>query len=100
MDVLLRGIKYQGVCNFVDDVILWSPDIEHNWRILEDILKRFDRSNFRISAKKVILASEELPYLGMIVSKDVLKPSPEKIVAIDVKETPKNLKELQSIFGQ
>ena len=100
MDVMLRGIKYQGVCNFVDDVILWSPNIEHHCRIIEDILKRFDKSNFRISAKKVVLASEELPYLGMIVSKDGLKPSPEKTAAIDAIEAPKNLKELQSILGQ
>ena len=63
------------------------------------MLDRAREVNLKFNAKKCRIRQEEVPYVGHVLSKDGLKPDPEKIRAVQEMKPPQNTKELKTFLG-
>jgi len=82
MDKVLHGLAWNCCMVYLDDVIIysktWSEHIEH----LDLVLQRIGDANLTLNSKKCELAQIALKFLGHVVSKDGIKPDPERAAAI------------------
>ena len=82
----------------VDDLIWGKDDEEHDAR-LKQVLTRAREVNLKFNAKKCKIKQEEVPYVGHVLSKDGLKPDPEKIRAVKEMKLPANANVLKTFLG-
>ena len=81
-----------------DDILIsGKDDDEHDARLKQE-LNRAREVNLKFNAKKCRIRQQEVPYVGHGLSKEGLKPDPEKIRAVQQMQPPKNTKELQSFL--
>ena len=99
MDNVLRGLKWKICLCYIDDVVVFSPDIETHLKRLEAIFQCFEEAGLSLNAKKCRLGFEELQLFGHTVNKDGIKPDPEKIKAIREFPKPKKLKDVRAFLG-
>ena len=72
----------EGVKGIVDRLLIWGKeDEEHDLRF-KQVLTRVREVNLKFNAKKCKIKQDEGPYVGHVLSKDDLKPDPEKIRAV------------------
>ena len=99
MECMLTGLQYESVIVYLDDLIVFGSSIdEHNGR-LEEVLKRLEKANLKLAPKKCHFLKAKVQYLGHIVSRDGIKPDPEKVRAICDYPRPANTTELKSFNG-
>lgn len=97
MDILLAGIP--GVQPYLDDILITGKTIdEHNVR-LAAVLQRFTEAGLRLQKENSILAGSQVEFLGFRVDKDGVRPTNEKVEAIQKALSPRNKTELQSFHG-
>ena len=97
MSELFADVK--GVKVIVDDFLIRGKDDEEHDARLKQVLKRAREVNLKFNAKKCKIKQEEVPYVGHVLSKDVLKADPEKIRAVKEMKPPENAKELKAFLG-
>ncbi|XP_062698553.1 uncharacterized protein K02A2.6-like isoform X1 [Aedes albopictus] len=97
MDQVLEGLD--GVCCYLDDVLIAGKTFKECYDKLVQVLERLANANVRVNFKKCKFFVESLAYLGHLVTKDGLLPSPEKISTIERAKTPQNETELKAYLG-
>ena len=91
-------VDVEGVKVIIDDLLLWGKDDEEYDARLKQVLTRARVVNFKFNAKKCKI-KQDVPYVGHVLSKDGLKPDPEKIRAVKELKPPENAKELKTFLG-
>jgi hypothetical protein len=66
---------------------------------LTKVFERIERHNLRLNPQKCEFATEEISYLGHIVSPQGIKPDPDKTIAVDQFPRPKKLKQVRGFLG-
>lgn len=89
----------EGVKAIVDDLLIWGKDDDEHDARLKQMLNRESEVNLKFNAKKCRIRQEKVPYVGHVLSKEGLKPDPEKILAVQEMQPPQNTKELKSFLG-
>src|SRR5579862_9244665 len=96
----MEGMSDCVLC-YADDVLIHtkSPRVEDHVRDIRRVFQRFERYGIKIKASKLKLGLMHMPFLGVVITKDGVKPNPEKTAAIDRLEYPRTLKQLRSVLG-
>ena len=89
----------EGVRAIVDDLLIWGKDDDEHDARLKQVLNRAREVNIKFNAKKCRIRQEEVPSVGHVLSKEGLRPDPEKIRAVQEMQPPQNTKELKSFLG-
>ena len=97
MDTVLKGIT--GVSCYIDDILVTSADEESHLRVLEEVFKRLKQHGFRLKLEKCEFLLGQIEFLGHIISKDGIQPTPSKVEAIVNAPVPKNVQQLRSFLG-
>jgi hypothetical protein len=85
MDTMLDGIP--GCRAVMDDILIaGKTQIEHD-NILNQVINRAKEWNLKINFSKCQISKKEVKYVGYIISRDGLKPDPDKVKA--VKQMPR-----------
>ena len=92
-------VDVDGVKVIVDDFLIWRKDDDEHDARLKQVLDRAREVNLKFNAKKCRIRQEEVPYVGHVLSKDGLKPDPEKIKAVKEMKPPQNTKGLKTFLG-
>ena len=82
----------EGVKVIIDDLLIWGKDDEEHDTRLKHVFTRAREVNLKFNAKKCKIKQEEVPYVGHVLSKDGLKPDPEKIRAVKEMKPPRMLR--------
>ena len=77
---ILQDIPYAHVIH--DDIIIGAPTKEQHGHALEKVLTRIEESGLTLNASKCILTKDEIPFWGMTVTKNGIKPDPSKVEAL------------------
>jgi hypothetical protein len=88
-----------GAEAIVDDILVWGKYIQEHDARLKKVLDRVQAVNLKLNQKKCQIRKEEIPYVGHLLTKDSLKPDPEKIRAVQAMTKPSNTKELKIFLG-
>lgn len=99
MDTVLCGLQGLHCFVYVDDIVVYAPDLKtHNQRLIK-IFDRMRSFNLKLQPSKCEFLKTECRYLGSIISKDGIKPDPSLVEVVKTFPTPKNQKNVKSFLG-
>lgn len=93
----LKGIPHTG-CR-LDDILVSGKTTQEHLANLEEVFKRFQENNIKLSLEKCTFLAEQVVYCGNVITKDGVKPSPERVRAIVEAPVPENKDQLASYIG-
>ncbi|XP_063988164.1 uncharacterized protein LOC135168161 [Diachasmimorpha longicaudata] len=99
MNSVLAGV--QGIRCFVylDDIVIFGPDLQEHNKRLREVLQCLKEANLRLQPDKCNFLRKEVVYLGHIITKDGIKADPSKIEAVVKFPVPQHEKEIMSFLG-
>ena len=97
MSQLLDDI--QGTEIVVDDILVWGRDVSEHDARLKQVLNRAQEVNLKLNLDKCHIRKAEVSHIGHCITKEGLKPDPEKIRAVQEMQRPQNLKKLRTFLG-
>ena len=98
MTNLMTSLEY--VRTYIDDLLIITSDTyDDHLEKLEVVLSRLHDAGLRVNATKSSFALHEIEYLGYILTREGIKPQPEKVSAIKALKEPTSVKELCKFLG-
>ena len=95
---LMTGPK-DFVAVYLDDVIVFSQSLQAHLEHLTKVFACLREMNLKLNPKKCEFMSEEVEYLGHIVTPQGLKPNQRNLDAVKEFPIPTNLKQLRQFLG-
>ncbi|XP_060079959.1 uncharacterized protein K02A2.6-like [Ylistrum balloti] len=89
----------EGTEAIVDDILVWGTTKEEHDHRLQRVLERAREYNVKLGQDKCVIGQTEVTYVGHLLTKNGVKPDPEKVRAVQNMEKPINVKELQTLMG-
>jgi transposase InsO family protein len=99
MDSVLKGLQNVICLVYLDDIIVFSTSLQEHMINLEKVFQRLRESNFKIQLDKSEFLKLETAYLGHVITRDGIKPNPDKVSAIQRYPMPKTPKEIKQFLG-
>ena len=99
MDQVLGKEVLEFATIYVDDILITSVTWDEHYSRIKLVLKKLHQNNITLKLDKSKFITNELQFLGFILSETGITPSPEKVGAIQNFPKPKNLRQLQSFLG-
>ena len=99
MELVLRGLQWETLLIYLDDVIIHGETMTENLDRLEEVLLRLEGANLRLKPSKCHLIKPEVLFLGHIVSGAGVRPNPKLIEAVENWPVPKTRKEVMQFMG-
>ena len=97
LNYVLADLK--GITVFFDDVLVTgSSDAEH-LQNLSAVFQRLKQQGLRLKKNKCSFFQSSVKYLGHIIDKDGIRPSNDKVKAIQEMPIPRDQAELRSFLG-
>ncbi|GBM56847.1 Retrovirus-related Pol polyprotein from transposon 297 [Araneus ventricosus] len=89
MDNLLRHLKWSMCLCYLDDIIVFSETFKDHISQLRIVLKCIQEAGLVLNPKKCLFAAREVKILGHLVSRNGVRPDPDKVRAVRNFPTPK-----------
>ena len=99
MDKVLRGLKFKSCLRYLDDVLICSETFEQHMSNLKEAFRRFRNAGLKLGPKKCSFAAQSCRFIGHLISKDGMRPPPDRVKAITEYPRPKNVKEVRRLLG-
>ena len=99
VNLVLQNLQYKCAIPYLDDILCLSPSIDQHFIDLRNIFHALKEGNLKLKKTKCEFFLEELDFLGMKVTTEGLKPSPEKVEKIKTFPVPKNVRDVRSFTG-
>ncbi|XP_057691272.1 uncharacterized protein LOC130915330 [Corythoichthys intestinalis] len=99
MEYVLRGLQWETLLIYLDDVIIIGNGVEQSLDRLEQVFQRFQSHGLKLKPSKCHLLQEEVLFLGHVVSGGGVRPNPALIKDVQQWNPPNNVKELQVFLG-
>ena len=81
-----------------DDLIIGGETQEHHDQVLEQVCERIEEIGMTLNPDKCIISEDQIPWWGMMISKDGISPDPSKIDALKHMTPPRTRDEVKSLF--
>ena len=79
MDRVLAGLKWSCALVYIDDVIIYSANFEKHVLDVLQVLTRLKEARLTLKAEKCNFFNDEVTFLGHRVTRDGIKPNPDKV---------------------
>jgi len=99
MHNILKNFNWKICLIYLDDVIIFSNNLDQHCERLDQILKCFYAAGIKLSPKKCKFMLSEVSYLGHTIGKEGIKTDENKVEKIKNLEIPKFESELVSFLG-
>lgn len=93
------NIKYKYIIPFVDDICVYSNNIEEHLVHLDEVFTRLGNAGITVNPRKLELCKDSVKFLGYIISSNGLLINPDKVQAVLDYPEPKNIKQLMTFLG-
>ena len=98
MDQVLSGLD-DCKENFIDDILVFSPDMESHRKHLCEVFQRLRKHNLTLRGRKCEVGKQSINYLGHTFSELGMSPQNSKVESIVNWPQPTNQKELKQFMG-
>jgi hypothetical protein len=92
-------ITKSKVVVYMDDILIFSSDLEHHHEIVHKVLSRLQQYNLYLRPEKCEFEMQEIEYLGMIIRPGEVHMNPGKVAMVRDWTTPVNLREVRAFIG-
>ena len=99
MSLVLRGLTWNEVLAYLDDIILVGRSFEDHLQTLIKVFQRFRQHNLKLKAKKCHLFQRKVVFLGKLVSDQGISANPENVASVLKWPAPTTVKEVQQFLG-
>ncbi|XP_053681478.1 uncharacterized protein LOC127161145 [Labeo rohita] len=99
MEQVLREHKNKCCMVYIDDIIVYSPDLQTHLHHLKQVFHSLHKAGLTLNLKKCKFIRASLDYLGHTITADGVKVNSDKVDAVRTFPTPKSLKEVQRFLG-
>lgn len=99
MNEILRDFINKICVVYLDDILIFSTSIQEHMKAITDIFKVLETNKLKIQIDKCNFMMKETAFLGHVITKDGLKPNPDKISTIQNVQVPKTEKQIKSFLG-
>ncbi|GBC54389.2 enzymatic polyprotein, putative [Rhizophagus irregularis DAOM 181602=DAOM 197198] len=99
MDEILEEFIDDFVVVYIDDIMIFSENLEDHMEHLEKVLKRLQEHNLIIKLKKCKFLERDIEFLEHIVGNGRLRPDEKKIEKVQGIKEPETVKEVRSFLG-
>jgi hypothetical protein len=97
METVLRNIN--NVLVYIDDMILHTATHEQHLQVLEKVFERLHQNHLEGNLEKCVFGNREVSYLGLMLTPEGIRPSRNKLQAIQDAQPPTNIKMVRSFVG-
>jgi hypothetical protein len=85
---------------YLDDILIKSNvTFEEHASIMEHVLDRMQKANFRANLRKCYFGESKIDYLGYEITRDGIQPQPKTVEAILKLSPPKTERQLRHFLG-
>ena len=99
MDVVMSGLNLEVCLVYLDDIIVYSADVETHLDRLRAVFERLQAAGLKLKPSKCRLFQIRVGFLGHIVSEDGIETDSEKIEAVATWPVPECVCDLRSFIG-
>jgi len=99
MQNFFNGMFGNFLFAYLDDIVVFSKDMDEHERHLRQVFERLHQHRLRISVRKSKIGLSSLRVLGFIVDKNGISADPSKLSAIHDWPLPTTKKGVQSFLG-
>ncbi|KAK3097999.1 hypothetical protein FSP39_015198 [Pinctada imbricata] len=99
MEFVLRGLQWDKVLIYLDDVIIASKGVEEHLVHLTEVFNRFRDSDLKLKPSKCSFFQEKVLFLGHIISKEGVETNPDLTKVVKEWPIPTKVKDVQSFLG-
>lgn len=99
MNHVLRAYICKLVVVYFDDILIYSTSLENHLAHLEKVLETLRQEHLYANLKKCTFCTDQLVFLGFVVSSQGLKVDEEKIKAVQDWPTPITIGHVRSFHG-
>ena len=97
--MVFQDNKFEYVCHYLDDVIIYSESFELHMEHLREVFDRLRRAGLTVKPEKVKFATQDISFLGHNVSPAGVRIDPERTQAIRVFPPLKDAKGISRFVG-
>jgi hypothetical protein len=99
MNHIFQDLLDLGLIVYLDDILIYTEtEEEHNW-IVTEVLKYLVANRLAISQDKCFWSTNQVNFLGYVISKDGIEMAQDKVQCICDWECPRSLRDIQSFIG-
>ena len=98
MDLVLRGLKWETLLIYLDDILVFGRTPEEHLDRLAQVFQRLADAGLKLKPGKCCFAQAVVKFLGHIVSADGVATGPEKLRRVQEWPQPKNVSDLRAFL--
>lgn len=83
MDIILKEELRKCCVVYLDDNLVYGQSLEQRMKDLEKVCNLLKKAGLKIKLSKCKFAALQVKYLGFLIDRNVIKPDPEKVAAIE-----------------
>ena len=99
MDVVLKGMHWNKVFVYLDDIVIHSETLEEHDTKARRLSNRLKEAHLKLQPDKCEFLRTEVAYLNHIIDRDGVKPNPAKIAAIRNFPQPRTVRAIRQFLG-
>lgn len=99
MELILRGLQWDMLLIYLDDIIIFGEDGEQYLERLAEVFQRLQDYGLKLKPSKCQLLKDEVMFLGHIVSSEGIKTNPSLINDVKGWRTPTSIQEIPVFPG-
>ena len=99
MDTVLMGLNFDICLAYLDDIIVFSHDLQSHLERLERLFQRLREANLKLKPSKCNILQKRVAFLGYTLSESGIETDPSKIEAVRNWPTPTNLRQSRAFVG-
>ena len=99
MDCTMRGLNYEVCLIYLDDIIVFSPDVTTHLERLEVVLARLRNAGLKLKPSKCSYLQRSVDFLGYKVSGRGIETDGSKVDAVARWPVPSKLREVRGFLG-
>ncbi|XP_051173560.1 uncharacterized protein LOC127289595 [Leptopilina boulardi] len=95
----LKGLIGNGCFAYIDDIIVYGRTLEEHNKNLKNLFIRLRQVGLKLQPDKCEYLRPELEYLGHVITKEGIKPNPDRIDKVKNYPRPKTQKQIKQFLG-
>ncbi len=99
MNKVLDGLL-TVICDvYLDDIIIYSNDLEEHVKHVQLVIDRLIQYNLKVKLEKSKICQDKIEYLSHTISHGQIQPSPAKVKDLYKYDAPLNVRQIHSFIG-